>query len=352
MSTALLESRFLPLAQVVRQCMLPVPGRVLVSLGDQVHPQDCVAEAWLDGELVALDLVGMLGISAKVALRSLCVREGQAVKSGDVLARVRAFLRPSRRVLAPSSGTIQGVSEGRLLLRAEPRAVRLRAMLAGEVVEHYPGRGVVIRAMGSVVRGAWGSGGVRSGLIRTSTSEAHEALGWEHIGVSSRGAIVFGGVVSDKRVLMRSQRLGVAGLVVGSIAPELRELCKHVTLPILVTEGFGRIPMAEPIYRALEALQGRTAVLDGGADGDSGARLLVPLPGSAPSRAVALVRSVTPGSMVRLTRPPYTGVLGQVLAIPSLPQATHAGGLAEGAEVRLRDGRRLFVPYVNMELLA
>ena len=64
-----------------------------------------------------------------------------------------------------------------------------------------------------------------------------------------------------------------------------------------------------------------------------------------------MVRPVYTGAFVRLTRSPYLGMIATVeTAAPQL-QETAIGTHTRGAHVRLQNGRRVFVPYVNMELL-
>jgi hypothetical protein len=67
--------------------------------------------------------------------------------------------------------------------------------------------------------------------------------------------------------------------------------------------------------------------------------------------ALMVVRPLEVGARVRLARPPYVGAMGQVVAVPALSQETPIGTRVAGAEVRLEDGRKVFAPYVNMELL-
>jgi hypothetical protein len=198
-------------------------------------------------------------------------------------------------------------------------------------------------------------------------------------------------------VLFRAKRFQLSGLVVGSLHPALRPWCERLALPVLVTEGIGHIPMAAPILHLLRAQHGCAAVLAGAGRGGPqesagephGPEIIIPWgatlrspwgatlrspwgattrsPGALPPSSQALFAS--PGAMrdypqpsaaphplgvgarVRLTRPPYLGALGQVIALPPLLQETSIGTRAYGAEVRLTDGRKVFVPFVNLELL-
>ena len=177
---------------------------------------------------------------------------------------------------------------------------------------------------------------------------------WDKVGMRYRGALLVGGILDDPRVLARASQFRLNGILVGSIAASLRPLCQQVGLPIVVTEGMGRIPMAPPIFELLLSLHGREAILSGGSgDAQSGPELIVPLGGEPVPAAYALVLAhpLTVGALVRLTRSPYLGMLGRVILLPDTPQETAIGTRAMGAQVRLPDGRQVFVPHVNMELL-
>ncbi len=352
MLTAHLETRFSPLVQIVRRRLLPVPGEVLVRVGDRVQPDDVVARANVEGPLRVIDAAQALGVSAQEAMRSMRVAVGQAVGSGDVLASARPTMFRRVQVKAPCAGTIQGLTDGLIFLRQPPQELRLSAYMPGEVTEVYPHRGVAIRGVAALVRGVWGSGRETRGLLAAMVGASGDVLTWDRVGLRYRGTILIGGILEDPQVLLRASRFRIAGLIVGSMLPGLRPLCAQLGLPVIVTEGMGRIPMAEPIFQLLRSHHGRRAVLCGAApDAGNGPEVIVPLAEDTPSMALIVSRPIEVGARVRITRPPYLGAVGQVVAIPTGAQETTIGTRADGAEVRLADGRRVFVPGVNMELL-
>ncbi len=357
MSSVPLEIRFLPLTEIVRRRILPIPGEVTVHLGECVRADDIVAHAYPEGQLSVVDLVGVLGISVRAVERHLLVSEGQKVAAGTLLASVRRLWRRPKQVIAPFAGTVQAIIEGRLFLRQDPQCFSLRAYVPGEVIEHYPQRGVAIRSAGALVRGIWGSGREQRGLLVAMVNGPEEVLTWEHVGRRYRGTILVGGVLDDPRVLWRARRFGLCGLIVGSIAPSLRPWCAQIPIPLVVTEGLGRIPMAAPIFDLLCSHHGHPAIIAGSQRAEfvspiyGGPEIIVPLDANTRDTSLALVRPIAVGMRVRLTRSPYLGVIGQVVSLLSEPQQTPIGTRVEGAEVRLPNGHKVFVPSVNMELL-
>jgi hypothetical protein len=327
---------------------------VLVHVGDRVQTNEVVAETAREGQLYAIALARPLGVSVQALSRYTRVTAGQQVEAGTPLASVRWPRLYKRQVLAPCEGTVQAIVDGYLFLRQTPEPYRLRAYLPGEVLETYPHRGVAIGAVGALVRGIWGCGGRRQGPLVVLTGNPAEVLTWEMVSLRYRGTILVGGMLDDARVLYRASRFRFNGIIVGSISAGLRPLCERLPLPVVVTEGMGRVPMARPIYDLLLAHHGHAAIISGGdQDGPSGPEVIVPLANATvpASRALVVAHPLEVGAVVRLTRPPYLGLIGRVILLPDAPQETAIGTRALGAQVRLADGRQVFVPYVNMELL-
>ncbi len=350
MPTRLLEVRFSPTAQIVRRRMLATRGKVVVQVGDRVEADDVVAHALIEGQLRSLDLARALQVSARAVPRHVRVSPGEHIARGATVASRRTLF-ARREVRSPWAGTVRGVCDGCLFLREEPQAVQLCAHLPGRVVEQYPGMGVAIQTSGALVRGVWGSGDEGVGTLAVCVEAPGDELRWDAFGIRYRGTIVVGGTVRDPRVLHRANNFCLRGMVVGSIAPELLPVSATLRLPIVVTEGLGTIPMAGPVFELLRQHHGRQAAIAGPqAGGQYGAELIVPLPGEGALMALVPAQAIEAGDIVRLTRPPFMGAIAQVIALPGRPQETAIGTHADGAQVRLQDGRRVFVPYVNMEL--
>ena len=339
-----LESRFSPLTQIRRTRLLPEPGRVLVHRGDWVHPDDVIAIAPQQAPLRVIDVARWLETSPKTAAKAIVVEQGQAIDKSTPL--VRSGRGPWRRELtSPYEGTVQSVVGSQLFIRQSEQALQLKAFIPGVVTEVIAKHGATIRTNGALVRAIWGAGGLAQGTLVTMVTYGHEELTWNRIGLRYRSTIIVGGVLSDPRVLHRARQFQISALVVGSISPEIRHLCRQSLLPIVVTEGIGEIAMAEPVFNMLRACHGRPAVVN--ADGDA-SELIVPLRG--PEAEIATARTeLREGMRVRLTRPPYLGMLAEVISVGEYPETTAIGSKAKGALVRLGDGRKLFVPLLNLE---
>jgi len=351
------ETRFSPLTQIVRRRLLPTPGQVQVRVGDRLQANDIVAQAQVPGRLQVIDLAKQLNRNVQTVKRLVCVNEGDTVPEGEVIASTKGILANimgAQQVRAPFSGTIQTIEDGYVFLREHSRTMSLSAYMPGQVIEEYPHRGVSLSVNGALVRGVWGSGGEGLGLLATMVGSPSEMLTWERVGLRYRGTIIVGGILQDPRVILRARQFRLAGIIVGSIHARLRSLCEQLPFPVIVTEGVGAIPMARPIFDLLQSYHGHLAVVSGKSNQIEGqSEVIIPLPkqGTLVQNALTVYRPLGIGDNVRLTRPPYMGYVAQVIALPSEPQETAIGAPAAGAQVRLKDGRRVFVPYVNLEPL-
>jgi len=346
------DVRFSRLTQIMRTRTLPVPGRVLVKVGDRVRTDDIVARTALQGDLRSVNLAQMLGVSIDAVPQCVQVTDGN-VSKGQLLATVRHLL-IKRHVYSPYSGTVQGISDGYLFIREHQEPFLLRAHLPGKVARVNGNQGITVRSAGAIVQGIWSSSGEHRGVLAMMAQHPHDLLTWDRVGLWYRATVIVGGILRDRRVLLRARQFQVHGLIVGSLDPSLKPLCRDLGLAVLVTEGMGHIPMAQPIFDLLRSHHGRLVVLSGDTrDGGDLPEAIIPIPSKIEGEAEAMIvaQPFQVGVNVRITRPPYLGQVALVVGIPQTPQQTTIGTRLEGADVRLIDGRRAFIPFVNMERL-
>jgi hypothetical protein len=349
------QTHFAPLATILRDRTLSVPGEVVVKRGSTVVAADVVARAAASSRRVILDVAEELGISADMVESSLMVGVGDAVEEGQPLARRRGFL-TSAVLRAPVGGIVVLIEGGRMILEAEPEAIELRAIVPGTVTTVMPGRGVQIRTVGALIEGVWGSGGVEAGAMRVVGREAGGELPGAAITMGEGGAVLVTHVPLSDEALEAAGEHRVRGIIAPSMRASLIPKAKVLeSTSIVLTEGFGRSMMTEAIYNLLRDHEGREAVLIATAPERWSARrpeVIIPL--SSPGQLPPVPHTGEPlgvGSRVRLLRDPYTGLVGTVTVLPEAPRSVESGLTARGACVDLGKGREAFVPLANLELL-
>ncbi len=347
---------------------LPVPGRILCERGDAVAPDAVVARAELPGDLQILRIPETLGIEPYEAVKGLKVDEGDVVAAGDaVCEHVGIFGLFRSRYRAPVAGAVEFVSRrtGHVGVRLEPHAIELRAYVQGKVVDVDPGKAVTIESHGAFIQGIFGVGGERYGAIRMIDGGSKTILGPARIPSDASGQVLVGGTRPTLEALLQAADAGAAGLVVGSIDDHAltgylgydlgMAVTGHEEVPmtVIVTEGFGWLPLAERTHSLLRSLEGRAASINGATQVRAGAvrpEIIVAREeaGSADREPSAGLRV---GASVRIIRDPHFGATAQVVALPAEPRPIATGARARVLEARLPNGDLAIVPRANVELL-
>lgn len=322
-------------ARVRRERRLPLRGDVLVAAGAVVTPDTVVARTELPGNVQTVNVAARLGLDPARVAAALRSPVGSVVRRGDTLASAKTmFGLATNRVESPGDGVVESVSPvtGQLLLREPPIPVEVAAYVAGVVSEVLPGEGVVVEAEGAFLQGIFGVGGETYGAIELAVSGPEDELRAGDLRAEHRGRVVVGGAWVGWEALSRAREIGVAAVVVGGFDDaDLRRLLgrdlgvaitgsEEVGLTLVITEGFGRIPMAERTWRLLERHRGEVASVSGATQIRAGVlrpEILVPRAG--PGAIVpesGQGGGLEPGSLVRAIREPWFGRIGRVVELP------------------------------------
>ncbi|MBX6350855.1 MAG: hypothetical protein IRZ11_05035 [Clostridia bacterium] len=436
-----------PIVRLRRARKLPLPGEVLVDVGDRVTPEQPVARISLrPGIPWVIPIARLLGVSEEDTERCMLVKVGDRVKAKQVIARALASgLYGMKEYESPIDGVVEDISprSGRLIIREEfgreeppvkvdvafeigcrPRDVKqhlivhigqevkkgamiakkgeaqafftkccyapvsgivsavddqtgyvtisrpfkevvVRAYVEGQVVERLEGRGAVIETPAVRIAGIFGLGGERHGEIRVLTSRHDEPLTPDLIDESCAGKVIVGGAQATDEALARALEVGCAGVVAGTAhyLTLVRSLgvklgvgitgTEDVDMTVILMEGFGSLAMREEAFRALKALDGRKASINGATQVRAGAirpEIVVPFPefegeGTLPPLAD---EDFHVGQRVRLINEPYFGLVGTIASLPREEAAIETEARVPVATVDV-GGQVVTVPRKNME---
>ncbi len=343
---------FLPVTTVQRERLLPVPGKVLARRGQKVNPSDVVAEAVVAPEHVLLDVARGLGVSAENADQYIQRQAGDQVQEGDVIAGPYGL---GRRVMrSPQAGTVVVSGSGQVLLELASRPFELRAGLAGTVTELYPDRGVLIEASGALIQGVWGNDRLDAGPLTVLARSADEELTVDRLDVSMRGAVILAGYVANPEVIAAADDIPLRGLILSSMSALLVPRALKALTPIMLIEGFGRIPMNFAAFKLLSTSERREvsvmAFLPNRFTGNHPEALIsISSVGGQPP-AADIVR-FEKGQQVRVVSPPYLGKLGEIQAILPGLVVLESGIRTAAAQVVLETSETVVLPLANLEIL-
>ncbi len=362
---------------VERRRELPLPGELLVRVGDEVKPDQVVARANLPGDLYILKLPEKMGIQPPEVLSGLRVKVGSVVQAGDLLCQhAGLFGWLKTRFNAPVDGTVELISPetGHVALRAAQKPISVNAYIGGRVLSCEEGKSVTIGSQAALVQGIFGVGGERVGSLHVLPVPEGHVLTEADIPSDCEKKVLVGGMSPSAAVLILAAERGASGLVVGSIDDRaLHEYVgkdigialtgdEDISMTLIVTEGFGRIAMATRIPALLRALQGREVSINGATQVRAGAvrpELIVSNVESGTLSSVATDSAgasrqgggLEIGSKIRLIRVPYFGLRAEVVELPPKAEEIPTGASARVLRARLEDGEVVSVPRANVELV-
>ena len=358
--------------RVTKERVLPVTGEVLAKEGDVVSYDTVVARTHVPGDVSMVPLFFILGCEPYELPRVMLKKEGQTVEKGELLAVTKSFFGLFKsEYKAKVGGTIELISDitGMVGIRDFPVPIELNAYIAGRVSKVMPQNGVVIETPASFVQGIFGVGGERQGEIMT-IAEPNVELTPDMINKSCEGKIIIGGSLVTCDVLKKAEAEGVKGIVTGGIRrADLTKFLGYemgvaitgqedIKLTCIITEGFGKMNMANHTYELLKSCEGRLASIDGATQIRAGVirpEIIVPFKESDAKQfreeADQLAEGISPGTRVRIIRQPYFGSIGAVESLPAELQRLESESWVRVMTVKLDDGRNVTIPRANVEIM-
>ena len=362
--------------EVRKQRLLPIAGRVLVSVGQNVTPQTIVAESERPGELHIIRASDSLNLTPSETLKYVVVKEGMTVRQGDILAEVSSMWGLfSSKVVAPVDGVVEFITSatGHIGLREPPRKIAVNAYMHGVVEVVHERRGATIASSAMFIQGIFGVGGERHGTVHLLDIPNDKVVLVDDIPEDCASKILIGGRSPSIDALRCAENRGAVGFITASI--DDRVLSQYVgfdigialtgdedlPMTLIITEGFGDIALNSRIRALLEVAHNREASINGATQVRAGAlrpELIVSheskgfVAGESVSDCEGLASRLDIGSTVRMIRVPYFGKYGTVVSLPTELMPLETGAMARVALVQLVDGdKQVVVPRANMELV-
>ncbi|MGE0822447.1 MAG: hypothetical protein AB7G75_11505 [Candidatus Binatia bacterium] len=354
--------------------LLPIPGEVLVTAGQQVAATTAVAQTALPGKVYPVNVANKLSIAPSDITSYMRKGESDTVVRGESIAENNPWLSWFKtQVRAPVGGTIENISHvtGQVFLREPPEIVHLSAYIDGTTVEVIPGQGVVVESRCAFVQGIFGIGGETSGVITLAVRRPEEVLTAEHLTEAHRGTIVLGGALVHQDVFQRARELEIRAVVVGGVHDrDLRELLGYdlgvaitgtekIGFTLIITEGFGMIPMAKRTFDLLSSKVGSKASCSGATQIRAGVirpEVIIPLQQGEEFRVPRSTFHVSEGGIkvgdtIRVIREPYFGVIARVKTLPAELQHISTESHVRVLVALLPDGQEVTIPRANVEMI-
>lgn len=349
---------------------LPLQGEVLAQQGSTVTPERKVAQTFIPGRPHLVAVSNLLNIEPSELSEVMVKSVGDSVREGEVIGRYSAFFGLFRgQCQSPATGTVEHISPvtGQVTIREPAVPVAVAAYISGTVTEVLPGEGVVVETPAALIQGIFGIGGEGCGTLRVAVKKPSDILTARQILDGDRGRILVGGSLVTAEALKRAGEVGVVGLVSGGILDrDIHDYLGYeigvaitghedIPLSLVVTEGFGEIPMAEKTFALLHKLTGETASINGTTQIRAGVlrpEVVVARPGGNIIQQEETATGLEIGTRVRVIRTPWFGHLGAVSKLPIQLQKIESEAKVRVLEVQLDTGQQVTVPRANVEILA
>jgi hypothetical protein len=342
----------LPMTRIRRHRLLPVTGRVLVRKGQTLTPLDVVAEAVLEPKHILLDVARGLGVRIADSDQYIVREAGESISESDVLAGPVGW--GKRVVRAPCSGKIVLIGRGKILIEEEKEPYQLFAGLPGEVISLVPGRGAVIESIGALAQGVWGNDKINFGQLRVLIKKMEDILTIELLDIDLRETVVFAGYCGEEQVLQAVDDLPLKGLILSSMASSLIPFAEKLSLPVVILEGFGLLPVNSSAFNLLITSDRREIALNAEKiDQYTNRRpeVFINLPVNQVVHEPRDATLFSPGQKVRIVRAPYQSQIGTLVSLKPGLEVLPNGIKANSAEIELENSIRVKLPLANLEVL-
>ncbi len=357
---------------VVKNRMLPVKGEVMLEKGDTVSYDTIVAKTLVKGIPHISRTASTLGVDPDELEDYMTKNIGDQIKKGEELGKYSGFLGWfTRTCKAPASGTIESFSKvtGCVVIREPDILVNIEAYIPGKVLEVFPGEGVSIACNAAFIQGIFGVGGETHGELKICAESNESILTENDIDESCRGKMVVGGSKITNEALHKAVEVGAAGIIAGGMND--KDLMNYlgyeigvaitgmedIPLSIVITEGFGEIPMSRRTFALLKKYEGSMASATGETQIRAGVmrpEIIIPheeIDETEVDLEDMLAGGMSAGTLVRVIREPYFGLIGKIDDLPVQRQKIQTGSSVRVMNIELEDGRTVTVPRANVEII-
>lgn len=355
---------------VRKERRLPLAGETLVTAGDSVTADTIVATTDLPGNVKMLNIANIMGLPPGDIHELLHVEEGEAIEENHVLGQTRGFFGLFKNtVRSPIEGTFESYNKitGQAVLREPPIPVAIDAYLRGTITEVIENEGVIVESYATFVQGIFGVGGETRGELKVITSGPEDELTEDLIDESCRGKVLLGGSFVSNTTLNKAIQIGVKAIIVGGFDDkDLKEFLGYelgvaITghekngITLVLTEGFGRMTMANETFKLLKSREGLLASVNGATQIRAGVmrpEVVIPVDKTEVEKSSdKSAGAMDIGSPIRCIRAPFFGKLGTVEALPAELQVLDSEANVRVLDVKFDNGEVVTVPRANVELI-
>jgi hypothetical protein len=370
---------FTPGLKIRRRCRvstertLPLPGSVLVQVGSRISSDQVVARTELPGDVEIVKVAQTLGLTPDELPGSMTKKIGDPVQKGEVIARSPGLFGLFRSEFrSPADGAIESISDvtGQIVIRGKPQPVEVHGYIDGLVSEVIPEFGIIAETTATFLQGIFGVGGENWGKL-VIAGPPDSPLSEKQVLPEYNDCVIAGGSLMTQGAIRKAMEIGARGLICGGIRDEdLRTIIGYdigvaitgnedIPLSLVVTEGFGELPMAHRSYELLMERNGARCSVNGATQIRAGVlrpELIIPYPrevdrsDSADDASEERSGLMDIGTAVRIIREPHFGCIGRVVDLPVELTPIETESKVRVLAVDIHSGKPVILPRANVEI--
>ncbi|MDP7474721.1 MAG: hypothetical protein QF859_01990 [Candidatus Marinimicrobia bacterium] len=363
--------KILARTKISKKRQLPMKGVVHLKIGDKVKPDKVVASTEIPGNVRMVNVANKLNIEPENVPECMLVKLDENISKNQIIAESKGIFGMFKSQLkSPIDGTLTSVSEvtGQAILSEPPIPVEVDAYTSGTITNVEIDEGVTIETEGVLAQGILGIGGENRGILEVVTTSPNDELTAEMIQESHKDKILVGGSFLTMSTFKHAKEMGVSGIISGGF--DYLDLSKilgyslgvaitgseRIGPSLIITEGFGRIGMADRTYKLLSSNAGKFAAINGSTQIRAGVirpEIIIPndkVSGDSSDYEEADL-AISDGSLIRVIRAPYFGKVGKVRSLPPELTKMESETMVRVAEIEFKDGSIEIIPRANLEMI-
>ena len=363
--------KILSRTKISKQRKLPLKGVVHVSVGDVVKPDEVVASTDLPGNIQMVNVASKLNIEPENVPECMLVKLGENISKNQIIAESKGIFGMFKSQLkSPIDGILTNVSAvtGQAILSEPPIPVEVDAYTSGIITNVDIDAGVTIETVGVLVQGILGIGGENRGILEVATSSPNDELTMDMIHDNHKDKVLIGGSFLTMSTFKYAKEVGVRGIISGGF--DYLDLSKilgyslgvaitgseRIGPSLIITEGFGRIGMADRTYKLLSSNASKFASINGSTQIRAGVirpEIIIPneeVYGESSDYEESDL-AISSGSLIRVIRAPYFGKVGRVRSLPTELTKMESETMVRVAEIGFEDGSIEIIPRANLEMI-
>ena len=363
--------KILARTKISKKRQLPMKGVVHLKVGEIVKPDKIVASTEIPGNVQMVNVAIKLNVEPENVPECMLVKLDESISKDQIIAENKGIFGFFKSQLkSPIDGILSNVSAitGQAILSEPPIPVEVDAYTSGIITEVIEKEGVIIETKGVLAQGILGIGGENRGVLEALTNSPGDELTSEMIQERHKGMVLLGGAFLTMSTFEHAKEMGVAGIISGGF--DYTDLSKilgyslgvaitgseKIGPSLIITEGFGRISMADRTYNLLSSNEGKSAAINGSTQIRAGViRPEVIIPSDKINSKSRDYKesdlAISDGSLIRVIRRPFFGKVGKVKSLPPELKKMESETLVRVAEIEFEDGSIEIIPRANLEMI-